>query len=292
MGAVTDGGYVRSWLFAPASRPDLLTKALATGADQVVWDLEDAVAPQASAKARADAAAALAALSADTRRPWIRIHHPAGADGRADLEALETVTGGLGRLVVAKADAAAVATLAQRSATGHWLLIVEGARGLGDLLAGRLVPPASVEARVAFGALDYALDLGLEVGEEEWELLFPRSQIAWASRAWGFGAPIDGPCVRLADEKGVLEAARRARALGFAGKIALHPRQLAAIHAAFAPTADQRDWARQVVEAADRAGGGVTVVDGAMIDRPVVERARRLLDLANHEGTFDRERGG
>jgi citrate lyase beta subunit len=281
----------RTWLFAPGDRPDRCRKALASAADQVIWDLEDAVAPGHAAEARA----ALAELLADPealggRRPWVRIRSPLTEEGRRDLEELAPHAGTPARWVVPKADGAAVAALeeavARASRPGEWLFVVESARGLWDLAdpgqAGRwrrLGP-----ARLALGAMDLRLELGMTPDPEELDILWARTALVWLSRVHGLPPPVDTPCPALRGPE-VAASARRARALGFAGKLVVHPAQVEVVHAAFAPSPEEEAWARAVVAAAERSGGGAVQAAGEMVDRPVVERARAILDRAGEGPT-------
>ncbi len=276
MGAAPAGA-VRTWLFAPADQPARCLKALASDADQVIWDLEDGVAQGRKDAARAALAELLQARGATAvrRHPWVRVRSPLGADGRADLALLRQL-GALERLVVPKADGPSLHALGAAVRTGRWLLLIESARGLWDLARGRMAIPPGVEARLAFGALDYALDLGIDAGGDEPELLHARSQIVWMSRVLGLALPIDSVDPAIGGAERLAEAARRARRLGFAGKMAIHPAQLGPIAAAFAPDEATVAWARRVLAAAVE-GEGATRVDDAMVDRPVVERARAVL---------------
>lgn len=281
-------GGARSWLFAPADHPHRCEKALAYGADQVIWDLEDAVAPADKEAARRSLGQLLAKPDASSHRAWIRIESPLSDGGEADL-ALLAERGALARLVVPKADAASVRRLGQRVSEGHWLLIMESARGLWDLSRGRLAPPPGVSVRLAFGALDYALDLGIDpTPTAEAELLHARSEIVYLSRAQGYPPPVDSVHPGFADPHATEMAARSGRAMGFAGKLAIHPAQIAPIHAAFGADAERVSWARRVM-AAVASGAGAVQVDGAMVDRPVIERARAVLcALGEVEGEGNR----
>jgi citrate lyase beta subunit len=181
--------------------------------------------------------------------------------------------------VLPKADQRSVRQLAAVTATGRWLLIVESARGLWELTQGALRAPPAVEARLAFGALDYALDLGIaaEAGGEA--LLHAEGQIVWMSRVLGLPGPIAAVYPRFTDPDGLVAAARRAYALGYAGQLAIHPAQIGPIAAAFAPAEATLAWARRVLAAA-ALGPGALAVDGALVDRPVIERARAVLAAA------------
>jgi citrate lyase beta subunit len=272
---------VRTWLFAPADVPDRCRKAYRSAADQVIWDLEDGVAAEHKDEARAHVLALLDEVRDEARRPWIRVNGLTEARGREDLERLwSALPSGRRRFVVPKVDRDSLAVVAPLAAEAEWLLVVETARGLWDVWRGA---PAELgigaTARCSFGALDFQLDLGGTTGMDEAELLVPRSLLAFASRSQGLLAPIDAVWTDVGDEAGLRASAERARRLGFVGKLLIHPRQIAPVVEVFRPSAEEVAWAERVVAAAG-SGVGAVLVDGAMVDRPVVERARAILASA------------
>jgi citrate lyase subunit beta / citryl-CoA lyase len=258
----------RSYLFVPADRPERYAKALASGADVVIVDLEDAVAPAAKDSARA----ALAAwLDGGGSGVAVRINDAASAGFEADLAI--AARSGVVAVVVAKAEGAGVLARVRAAAPAAALLpLIETAAGIDRL--GEIAAAPGVH-RLVFGSIDLQLDLGIE-GEGD-ELLMFRSQLVLASRLAGLEAPVDGVSTAIDDAAAIGADTRRARRLGFGAKLCIHPRQVAAVHAAFAPSADELAWAERVVAAADGAAGGAVAVDGRMVDRPVVLRARVLL---------------
>ena len=133
--------------------------------------------------------------------------------------------------------------------------------------------------RLAFGNLDFALDLGLR-GHGEDDLMPYRAEVVLASRLAGLPAPIDGVTPALDDEARLRADVQRARRMGFGAKLCIHPRQLAPVHEGLAPSADELAWARRVVQAAGTAEGAAVAVDGTMVDTPVLLRARVILDEA------------
>ncbi len=265
----------RSYLFVPGDRPERFAKALASGADAVVLDLEDAVAP--SAKAAARAAVAQALENGDPR--WVlRLNDAASPEFASDLALLQAVP--VPALMLPKAeDAAVLARLHAVCPQAALLPLVESARGV--LAAGALAAAPGVQ-RLVFGTLDYALDLGLEgplAGSLGLDL--PAALLALASRAAGIGPPVAGVTPALDDEAQLHADFDRARALGYTAKLCIHPRQVAPVHALLQPSAEEKAWAQLVVEAADAQGTpGAVQVAGRMVDRPVIERARRLLARA------------
>lgn len=258
----------RSYLFVPGDRPDRFAKALASGADAVVLDLEDAVAPGAKAAARAAVAAALAT---GEPRFVVRLNDESAPGFDDDLAA----AAGAPALMLPKAERPEALARLHATVPGAALLpLVETARGV--LAAAALAAMPGVQ-RLVFGTLDYALDLSLEGPQAETTGLdVPATLLALASRAAGLVAPVAGVTAALDDEARLHADLERARALGFGAKLCIHPRQVAWVHAALRPAPAELAWARRVLAAVDAATGAVQL-DGRMVDRPVIERARRLV---------------
>lgn len=260
----------RSYLFVPADRPDRFAKALAAGADAVVVDLEDAVPPGRKREAR-DALANWLAADLAPARVVVRVNAAGTAEHEDDLRAC--AHSAVAAVMVPKAEDPATLADASAAAGGRALIaLVESARGIAALR-----PIAAVEAveRIAFGSIDFQLDLGIE-GDGD-ELLLFRSKIVLASRLAGLAPPIDGVTTAIDDAATVTRDAARARRLGFGAKLCIHPRQVAAVHDAFMPSAAELDWARRVLAAAQGSAGAAVAVDGKMVDAPVIGRARALL---------------
>ncbi|HET9126280.1 MAG TPA: CoA ester lyase [Solirubrobacteraceae bacterium] len=260
-----------SWLFVPADRPDRFEKARRAGADETILDLEDAVAPESKASARAYAVHWLSA----TGSAWVRIN---GLGTRWHEDDIDAVVGsrGLRGLIVPKAeDPGALAHIAGRGGGVGLVPLVETARGVRNLDGICATPGVG---RLAFGSIDLALDI------DAWEpdaLQYARSELVFAARAAGLEPPIDGVTTDVRDLGVVARAAQRARALGFAGKLCIHPAQVLPVNQAFAPTSVELAWARRVVDAAGPSEDGAFLLDGRMIDRPLLMRAQRLLARAS-----------
>jgi citrate lyase subunit beta / citryl-CoA lyase len=268
----------RTFLFVPADRPERHARALASGAGAVIVDLEDAVAPERKAAAREQLAGSHAALSAAERsRLFVRIN-PSGTawhdEDRAFVAQLSRQ--GLAGVVLPKAERAEeLASLA--AAVGPQAAIVpliESAAGLDGLAALAAAPQV---LRLAFGHLDFQADLGLACESDEAELVPVRLGLVLASRRAGLAAPIDGVSPDWRDRERLLLDCARARRSGFGAKLCIHPEQVAPVHAALGPSADQLAWARRVNDALQAAGGGVISLDGRMVDAPVLRLAQRLL---------------
>lgn len=254
----------RSYLFVPGDRPERFDKALASGADAVVLDLEDAVAPEHKAAARD---AVRARLASGDSRLVVRINDEATPWFADDLAALR----GAAALMLPKAERPDTLQRVRAACPGAALLaLVETARGV---LAAEAL--AAAAQRLVFGTIDFALDLDLSgdpVGFDH-----AASRLALASRAAGIAAPVAGVTAAIDDEAALRADVARARAHGFAAKLCIHPRQVAWVHDALAPGADELAWAQRVVDAAAAAGGAALRVDGRMVDKPVLLRAQRLL---------------
>ena len=263
----------RSFLFVPADRPERFAKAQASGADAVIIDLEDAVGDADKARARASLATHWAGLER-RERVLIRINEldtRYGADDVALCLALAPTA-----VVVPKARAASLGLLAGALPATGFMPLIETATALGELDA---IARHARTLRLALGHLDLQADLGMQCGEEEAELAPARFALVVASRAAGRAPPVDGVTLETTDEARVLAATVRARRFGFTARLCIHPRQVPAIHAGFAPTQAELDWARRVLAALDGAeDGGAIQVDGRMVDRPVVLIAQRLVE--------------
>jgi citrate lyase subunit beta/citryl-CoA lyase len=264
----------RSYLFVPGHRADRFDKALAAGADRVVIDLEDAVAPADKAAARAALGAYLAAADADRRaRIVVRINDESTAWFDDDLALLGP--GRVSSVMLPKAERVQTLERLQQACPGIAVLaLVETARGV---LAAEALAAAPGVQRLVFGTIDYALDLDLSGDAVGFD--FAASRLALASRAAGIASPVAGVTAAIDDEPLLLSELARMRAHGFAAKLCIHPKQVAPIHAALRPTEAELAWARRVLQAADgeAATPGAVQLDGRMIDKPVIERARRLL---------------
>lgn len=269
----------RSFLFVPADRTERLPKALASGAHGVIVDLEDAVAPQDKRGARHALLQAFAALSAaDAPRVLIRVNAVATEWHADDCWLLRQLAPrGLGGAMLSKAEDAAATAAVAEAAGGAVLPLVESAAGLHAAVE---VARARGVLRLAFGNLDFQVDLGMQCGPDERELDAARLQLAVASRVAGLPRPVDGVTVALDDEGRLAADISRGRRLGFGAKLCIHPRQVAAVNQQFGPTDAELAWARRVIEASRENPAGAFRLDGQMVDAPVIERARRLLEGA------------
>lgn len=251
-------------LFVPATRLERLTKAAESGADAIIIDLEDAVA----AKDKVAARAALATAILPDLPIILRVNGATTPWHEEDLRA--AAAGRFAAVMLPKSeDAATIATMAAGLGDGLAILaLVETARGLAHL--GDVATAPGVR-RLVFGSVDFSSDLGC--AHEPEPLLFARTQIVLASRVAGLAAPLDGVTLAVDDVAAVEADARRAVALGFSGKLCIHPRQVAPAFRGFSPSAAELAWAETVLSAEE---GGAVAVGGTMIDAPVRRRAEQI----------------
>jgi citrate lyase subunit beta/citryl-CoA lyase len=258
-------------LFVPGDRPERFDKAVASGADAVIIDLEDSVPAANKAAARSAVVSWLA-----HHRAFVRVN-PAGTEEcAADLEMLRAADG-LSALVLPKAESAGDVDhlLEQLGSHPQVVALIESAAGLGAVTAIAAHPAVGL---LAFGNLDFATDCGMTVeGPMELELLPARAHLTHVSRAAGLPGPVDGVTPDVSNDDAVLTDSLRAARLGFSGKLCVHPRQVPLVAGAFAPSPEQVDWARRILASIAE---GVALVDGAMVDRPVILRARNILARA------------
>lgn len=258
----------RSYLFAPATRIERVPKALASGADAVIVDLEDAVAPGDKRSAR-DAIARSAQCAESV---FVRINGPDTEWFEDDLK-LCSELGVLGIVVPKSETSDQIRHAGSRARPGAILLpLIETAVGYANMAKVGATPGVQ---RLVFGSIDFQLDLGI-TGERD-ELLFFRSGMVLASTLAQLQPPVDGVTVDIENVERVRDDTLYAKRLGFGGKLCIHPKQIGTVNQCFSPSAEEMSWAKRVVEAAGAANGGAVQVDGKMIDRPVLVRAQAIL---------------
>lgn len=264
----------RSFLFVPASDERKLRKALATPADVVVADLEDAVSLEQKDAARVVVRSVLAEPHVGPLVA-IRVNGSDTSFFAADVELVQELQPDV--LVLPKARPEAVDALG--GAGAPVVAIIETAVGLNRAYEVALLP--RVQALIV-GTIDLGVELGLEQRADGLEVLFARSKVVLDSAAARIRAPIDRVWTEVRDGEGIEADARFARSLGFRGKACIHPDQVEIVNRVFTPSDEELTRARRVLEAYEQAvgeGEGVTALDGEMIDLPVVERARQVLAL-------------
>lgn len=295
---------LRSLLFAPGNEPRKVSKVGTFGADAIILDLEDAVPDAEKISTRPLVRAALAAL----RGPLVCVRINAFRTGLTPGDVDAVVAQGLDAIVLPKAETAeeisalemllAAAELREGVPAGHVriLPIVETARGLLNASAVAAASPRVLT--LAFGSGDFTRDLELPAirwSLEGTELFYARAKLVVDARAAGRPRPLDGPYVAVRDAKGFEQDCLTARRLGFQGKICIHPSQVATANRIFAPDPEEVAFCRRVVEAfktAEAQGSASITVDGIFVDYPIVEKAERIIRLADMLAAKDRPAAG
>lgn len=276
---------LRSMLFVPGDQPRMVAKAPTLDADAVILDLEDGVASKDKPAARDGIREALHGGFGVRGTLWVR---PNGlATGLLEDDLLSCVWQGVAGVVVPKVRSAHDVRLADGVAQR-----VARSRGMGELMLAVLIetPPAVLDvaeivrasrhvAALVFGADDLAAEMGLIRTPGNMEVAVPRAQVALAAHAAGCEA-VDIAYTQVRDLDGLTRECREGRALGYTGKQVIHPTQIAPANAAFSPAEDEVAWARRVIEAYRQAPRGALVVDGRMVDAPIVVQAERVLERA------------
>jgi len=262
---------VRSALFVPATRPERIPKAIATGADRVIVDLEDAVQENLKEQARNNLERFLS--ENPDAQILVRVNAPDHWSHAADLELCRRHAGVIA-ILLPKAENAAQVSTAGSTGKPIWP-IIESAKGLAALSS---IASAQGVERLSFGSLDLGLDLNLTTGSPAAEEILSHARYAvllW-TRVAGLAPALDGVFPSIADTTGLQHAVQFARDMGFGGALCIHPSQVAIIHQALKPSNEELQWAQRIMEAA-RSGDGVFVLDGQMVDAPVIGRAQAIL---------------
>ncbi|OJT98806.1 MAG: CoA ester lyase [Rhizobium sp. 63-7] len=253
------------FLFVPADRPERFAKAAASGADAVIIDLEDAVPAHAKAGARDGLGLALG----DTHRAapiFVRVNGAETAWHDGDVAAIAALP--IDGVILPKAEGAADIAALRKRLPKPIIAIVESARGLSA------VDEIAVAAdRLAFGSIDFAADLGCAHNREA--LLFARGRIVLAARLAKAPTPIDGVTLAIGETTLIEDDMRYGASLGFGGKLLIHPRQIEPARKGLAPGAEELAWALRIVASVE--DGAARAVDGAMVDLPVLTRARQIV---------------
>lgn len=283
----------RSMLFAPGSDIKKITKAYSLGADGVILDLEDAVAYSQKDFAREQVAGFLS--SPPAKPTFVRVNDAKSPFILADLQAVidKAITG----IFLAKTESA------EEVRHVDWLLsllerqhnlpqqklelvpFIENALGIER--AFEIAGASPRVKRLAFGGNDYTTDIGTPYSDTGEEFFYARSRLVVASRAAGIEAPLDTVCPFIKDTDLLEKDAKRARNLGFQGKMVIHPNQIEPVNIIFSPTEKEITQARKIVEAFEKAeaeGTGVIQLDGKMVEYPIVKRARQVLAIAKAKG--------
>jgi citrate lyase subunit beta / citryl-CoA lyase len=264
-------GPARSWLFVPATRADRFAKAAASGADRVIVDLEDAVAPEEKADARRGLMTATIPRDVPV---YVRVNSALTPWFEEDLGVARTLA--IRGVLLPKADSAAHVERALAAiAPEHVVVpIIETAAGLWNVLDVARCPRVE---RLVFGALDFTLDTGIHDADGAFDAV--RCRIVVASKVAGIAPPVDLVTLAIDDPDLLRRHAARSRSFGFGGKLCIHPKQIAITNDAFRPSDDEVAWARAVLdELSSRPEDAVFAHRGELVDRPVIQRAKQIIE--------------
>ncbi len=274
----------RSLLFVPADRPERIEKAAALPADVIVIELEDGVAPPNKALARKEAGRLIAAIDFGHREIALRVNKLSTLFGVADVQAVAEWDRKPDLIILPKAESAGEVRiydelLSEMRADSELMLLVESSLGLQ--VAAEMVTASKRVSAISFAIADLPAELGCR---PEWEPMFAIRSSMVTTAALGAVLPIDPPYLNIKDETGLKQECRRVRDMGYTGKICIHPSQLEPVNQAFSPTSAEIRRAQKIVAAISSQGGGAVLVDGRMVDAPVVKIAQRVIETAKQLG--------
>jgi citrate lyase subunit beta / citryl-CoA lyase len=286
---------LRSLLYVPADSSRKLMSARSLRPDALILDLEDAVSPDRKLEARGLIAGELGHAAEFTAKILVRVNRFGSPFLDDDLRA--TVRPQVYGVVLPKCSEASEVARVEGTilelerqngipgGSAKLILMIETAKGVAN--ARELAGASSRVIALTFGAEDYCADMGIVRTKAGNEIVFARSLIALAAKAEGLEA-IDGVFTDYKDTAGLFEETQRIKQMGFTGKTLIHPQQIDVVHSALAPSEEEIAWAEEVVSTFQKAGEGIVVVRGKMIDEPVVTQAKRVLQL----GTRNRQKTG
>ena len=264
---------IKTWLFVPATRLDRVAKAFAKGADAVIIDLEDTVAPHDKALARQGLQNYYA--DGEQRAVWVRINQAGTADFDEDIKLCRQLPQFTG-VVLAKAEQAADIEYLHQATSLPIIALIESARGLYQLDS---LAKANGVSALSYGFLDLCNDLNVKVGTPAAEIIANqiRYQMLVTSKVHQLWPPIDTIYPDFKDDEGLHQRVMQWSALGMSGMLCIHPNQIEVINQACRPTNEQIEFAKKVVDEYQRCGQAIFQLEGIMVDAPVIERCRQLL---------------
>lgn len=273
--------FCRSILCTPGLDPERFENGFRAGADAVLLDLEDSIPPEHKALARRNVTEFLAAR--DDQRPWaVRINRLSSRDGLYDLMALLESDARPDLVMFTKVESPYEMEMAHNLFTERGLdidcaAVVETARGMAGVADIAASPRVKM---LIFGAADFSLDLSIKFSWRGLEQA--RFQLVLASAVADVVA-VDSPYFNIGDPEGLVRECAESRGMGFTGKIALHPNQIAAVNNAFSPSPRSVEEARRILDAVHQDAGGIHMVDGHMIGPPFVKMAERVLEVCRRQ---------
>jgi citrate lyase subunit beta/citryl-CoA lyase len=267
----------RSYLFVPGDRPERFAKACSSAAHRVVIDLEDAVSPDAKVGAREQIAGWLRTQLPEAARSrlMVRVNAPGTPWHADDVAMLRELS--VSQVMVPKSESAEeLADVAARC--GDQAALTALVESVAGVVRMREIAGAKAVVRLAFGSFDYCVDAGVEGMGRELDVV--RSAFVIESRYAGLPAPVDGVTLAIDDAPRIAEDVAFARSFGFGGKLCIHPKQVEAVNQGFAPSEAERAWAGRVLARLAQCPQGAFAVDGKLVDKPIIDRARRIAAAA------------
>ena len=271
----------RSYLFVPATQPERIKKALASDADAIIIDLEDAVPSSEKDKVRDSVLKVLHELENPVKAIYLRINDLLTAFWREDVSLLKEYpfAGIVLPKTNTKEDIEEIENFVPENQ--HIIPLIETAQGV--LSVKSIAGTSRRIKRLAFGAIDYSLELGINLSITQNELIYPRSMIAISSRAYGLLPPIDTVYTEFKNDEGLIRESCLGKQYGFYGKLCIHPNQTTIVNRIFTPTDKEVQWAKELVttfEKAELEGLAVIQLNGKMVDYPVYKQALQVLERA------------
>ena len=268
-----------SFLFVPATQPERYGKALASGADGVIIDLEDAVGLYDKAKAREILKNTWPSISIDQKNHIVvRCNAPGSSFYAADLMLAKELQ--VRNLMIPKTESRDhINGAAEELKNTAFIPMIETPLGLHHL---NEIASTEQVLRLALGNLDMQVELGISCDDNETEIDTARFMLVLASKLAQIAPPLDGVTPSTDDEPRIFAHAQKAKRFGFGAKLCIHPKQIPIIKRAFSPTVEEISWAKRVIAADNASNGQAVKVDGKMVDRPVVMLAHRILRLAGN----------
>ena len=272
----------RSFIFCPGNKPDMIPKALNSGADMVCIDLEDAIIPEHKDISRSSTIRAFEDISVPHGvETLIRINDVNSKDGKEDIKAILESDNTASGLMLPKIqnvneiiDLEKQIKLANKNLNLH--IIIETNKGLEN--AWNIAQSSALIKSLLFGGVDMSADLGCN---GDWmSLLYARSRVVHAAAGAGIDS-IDVPFLDLEDMEGMRQEAQKSKNLGFSGKGSIHPKQIALLNKVFTPSESEIEYANKVIKAFNEASDGLVVVDGKLIEKPVLRTALKTIANSN-----------
>ena len=271
----------RSILFVPADRPERIEKAATLSTDVLVIELEDGVSPENKDFARMEAGRMIEKVDFGSKEVAIRVNRISTLHGLKDMQAMAKWAKKPALVLLPKVESAGEVRIyddliSQMKAELEFMVMIESSRGV--LNVAKIVTASTRVSCLALGAADLSAELGSRMS---WDaMLAHRASMVLACGLTGI-MPIDSPYLNIKDETGLLNECKKVREIGYTGKLCIHPSQLEHVNDAFTPSVEEVARARKIVEASEKHGPGAIVVDGKMVDAPVIKGAQRIVEAAN-----------